>query len=120
MLSICNDFLSNRRQKVMVNGATSEWIPIVFGMPQGSVLCPLLLLVDYGLYAYVDVSTLLAVVRKPADRPAVATSLHSDLTWFQEWYNHRCMTFNPNNIKASVSRSRTVDPPHGDLVLSGF
>ena len=32
-------------------------------------------LVVNRLYAYVDYSTLLTVVRKPADRPAVAASL---------------------------------------------
>ena len=38
MLSICREFLSNRRQIVVVDGATSEWIPIVSGVIQGSVL----------------------------------------------------------------------------------
>ena len=37
-------------------------------------------LVGNRLYAYADDSTLLAVVRKPADRPAVAASLNRDLT----------------------------------------
>ena len=38
----------------------------------------------------------------------------------QEWFNHWCMIPNPNKTKAFVvSRSRTVSPPHGDLVLSG-
>ena len=29
------------------------------------------------------------------------------------------MILNPNKTKALVSRSRTVSPPHGDLILSG-
>ena len=41
MMSICREFLSNRRQRVVVDGATSEWIPIVSTGPQGSVLYPL-------------------------------------------------------------------------------
>ena len=41
-LSICREFLSNRRQSVVVDGATCKWIPIVSGVPQGSVFGPLL------------------------------------------------------------------------------
>ena len=40
-------------------------------------------LVENRLYAYADVSTLLAVVRKPVDRPAVAASLNRDLARIQ-------------------------------------
>ena len=40
VLSICTEFLSDRRQRVMVDGTASEWIPIISGEPQGSVLGP--------------------------------------------------------------------------------
>ena len=87
VLSIWREFLFNHRQRVVVDGATSEWIPRVFGVPNGSVLgsllfilytCEVFELVENRLYAYADDSTQLAVVRKPADRPAVATSLNKD------------------------------------------
>ena len=92
VLSICMVFISNCRQRVVVDGATSEWITIVSGFSQGSVLDPLLLilytsemfeLVDNRLYDHADDSTLLIVVRKPADRPAVAASLKRDLPRFR-------------------------------------
>ena len=77
-------------------------------------------LVVNRLYANTDDSILLPVVRKPADRPAVATSLNRDLARIQEWCNHRCLILNPNKTKALVvSRSRIVNPLHEDLVLSG-
>ena len=129
VLSICRDFLSNRRQRVVVDVATSEWIPIVSGVPQESGLDPLLFIlhtsemfeqVDNRLYAYADDSTLMAVVRKPADRPTVAASLNRDVPRIQEWCNHWCMMLNPNKTKALiVSRSRTVNSPFGNLVLFG-
>ena len=83
VLSICIAFLSNRRQRIVIDGAASEWIPIISGVPLERMLGSLLfiqyaselfVLVEYLLFAYVDDSTLLAVVRKPADRPAVAAS----------------------------------------------
>ena len=77
-------------------------------------------LVENRLYAYADNSTLLAVVRKPADRPALAASLNRDLARIQECCNHLCIILDPNKTKALViSRPRTVNPPHGDLVQSG-
>ena len=77
----------------MVDGATSKWIPIVSGMPLESMLGPLLFilytskifeLVENSLYVYADDSRELAVVRKPADGPALATCLNRDLARIQE------------------------------------
>ena len=44
-LQILSDFLSNRKQRVVFNGQNSLWINVHAGIPQGSILGPLLFLI---------------------------------------------------------------------------
>ena len=68
-------FLSNQSQHVMVDGCRSKMVKVLSGVPQGSVLCPLLFLLytsdlfsnlENKLIVYADDSTLIAVVPSPA------------------------------------------------------
>ena len=45
LLSLTESFLSNRFQRVLLNGQTSEWLPAKAGVPQGSILGPLFFLI---------------------------------------------------------------------------
>ena len=72
----------------MVDGCRSKLVNVVSGVPQGSVLGPLLFLLytselfsvlENKLIGYTDDSTLIAVVPSPGLRVAVAESLSRDL-----------------------------------------
>ena len=45
LLSLLRDYLRDRIQRVVLNGQTSTWANILAGVPQGSILGPLLFLI---------------------------------------------------------------------------
>ena len=92
-------WLSERKQRVVVNGASSDWCPVTSGVPQGSVLGPLLFLVyindiDSGLTTrickFADDTKLGVDASKAEDVEA----LRSDLARLGEWSERWQMPFN--------------------------
>ena len=78
----------------MIDGCRSKLVYVVSGMPQGSVLGPLLFLLytsdlfsilENKLIGYADDSTLVAVVPSPGVRVTVAESMIRDLGNVSEW-----------------------------------
>ena len=73
------------------------------------------------LVQYADDSTLLCTIRSPADRIAASDSLCRDLRKIQLWCQRWGMKLNGKKTKSLiVSRSRTVDPLHIPISISGI
>ena len=97
----------------MVDGCRSKLVNVVSGVPQGSVLGPLLFLLytselfsilENKLIGYADYSTLMAVVPSPGVRVAVAKTLIRDLGRISEWCDLWEMKLNASKTKTMIVR----------------
>ena len=120
VLSILTQLLSDRSQHVMMDGCRSKLASVVSGLPQGSVLGPLVFvlytsehfyILENKLISYADDSNLMAVVPSPCVRVTVAEFLIRDLGRVMECYELWGMKLNASKTKTMiVSRSRTMHP----------
>ena len=104
-MNVITDLLSFRKQQVILNGQASPWVSIEPGVPQGSILGPLLFLNHiYNLSDnlsttakfFADDLSLFSIVQN------VNTSsnpLNSDLSKISNWAIHWKMRFHPDPSK---------------------
>ena len=93
-------YLCNRKQRVVLNGYYSSYSEIESGVPQGSVLGPLLFLIyikgleiniKSDINCFVDDTLLFSTVNNPIS----ANELNHDLDIIYQWTHQWKMEFNP-------------------------
>ena len=95
------DFLRGREQRVVLDGCTSRTAPIQSGVPQGSVLGPLLFLLfinDLPEYVHHSSVRLFAddcILYTEISSPSDASLLQYDLDSLQQWESDWLMEFHP-------------------------
>ena len=83
LLHILSDFVSSRKQKVALNGQNSSWTNVHAGVPQGSILGPLLFLIYIN-----DLSdNLTSNAKLFADDTSLFSEVHDDNTSAKELNN---------------------------------
>ena len=109
------DYLSNRKQRCKVNGITSDYLDITCGVPQGSILGPMLFLLYIN-----DINSMLNCCKTKlyADDTVVYAShvneqtchdwLCMDLMKLMCWFNNNRLTINLDKTKLMLFATKNM------------
>ena len=117
-------YLSDREQRVVLAGTYSDWTKISAGVPQGSILGPLLFLVYINdivndisstIKLFADDTSLYIVINDPVqDAETLNYDLHVISTWAKTWL----VTFNPNKTESLLISRKNMKPNHPPLSMN--
>ena len=107
----------------MLPGANSDWTSIKAGVPQGSILGPLLFLlyindivenINSSIRLFADDTSLNIMVDNPTE---AATLLNSDLSKIHQWATKWLVKFNPAKSESVIFSRKHNKPYHPLFVL---
>ena len=108
LLILIKSFLTNRFQRVVLNGQTSNWKNILAGVPQGSILGPLFFLIyindipegiQSNIKIFADDTSIFSVMKDPI---SASVTLNEDLYLISKWAYSWKMSFNPDPSKQAT------------------
>lgn len=123
LLTWFKDYLSNRKQAVVVKGEQSDYLDVSAGVPQGSVLGPLLFLVyindiitdiDSTIKLFADDTSMYSFV---SDLNEQTETLNSDLNKISQWANKWKVNFNQTKTELMIltrEKNPNVSPLYFD------
>jgi len=128
LLKLFESYLNNRKQRVVLNGSMADYETTKAGVPQGSVLGPLLFLIYINdleeniksqIRFFADDTMLYSIVNNPE---ITANDLNQDLETIHQWATQWKMEFNPDPTKQASELLFTVkrdSPDHPPLYFNG-
>ena len=118
-------FLTNRTQTLVIDGKSSSTVPVTSGVPQGTVLGPVLFLIDINdLSDYLTHSQLRlfandSIIYMPIKSQHDCNKLQQDLDAAARWESDWLMAFHPDKCsvlsvtkeKQPIKHNYNVHPP---------
>ena len=124
VLAWFQSYLSNRKQRVVLPDGTSDWVFIRVGVPQGSILGPLLFLLyifndivlDIGSYIrlFADDTSFYIIVEDPV---VAANCLNSDLNKITQWAATWLVSFNPTKTEYIIISQKSNRNRHSSIYM---
>ena len=108
LFNLLHSFLTNRKQRTVLNGTSSSWGNVSAGVPQGSILGPLMFLIYINdltddlnciVKLFADDASLFTIVKDPK---TAADDMNHDLNLIELWANKWRMSFNPDPRKQAI------------------
>ena len=116
-------FLTKRFQRVIINGSFSNWLPVLSGVPQGSVLGPLLFLLyiddihsaisHSSVLMFADDIALYKEVISSSDQEMLQADLSQVFKWSCKWQ----LNLNPSKCE-TICISYRCSPPAANYRLN--
>ena len=118
------DYLNDRKQRVVLPGSASSWAFIKAGVPQGSILGPLLFLIYINdivddihscIRLFADDTSLYIIVDNPI---SAADELNADLAKIHAWAVRWLVSFNPSKSESMILSRKHNKPFHPPLSMN--
>ena len=115
LLSWFRSYLTDRQQRVVIDGSFSNWLPVTSGVLQGSILGPIMFLVYINdAPDYICSKSTIALsaddskLHRAIDHPGAGMLLQQDLDCLYKWSQDWQMDFNSTKCKVlKISKKKT-------------
>ena len=124
LLSWFKSYLSARKQRVVYANTSSSWCNVSAGVPQGSILGPLLFLlyindivshINSNIKLFADDTSMYIIVNDPTDSTAI---INQDLDTVLNWSHTWLVSFNPSKTETIIFSRKSNKPDHPDLLFN--
>ena len=123
-------YLSNRKQFTCVDGVNSTVRNVLHGVPQGSVLGPLLFLLyvndlnqcikNSSVFHFADDTNLMYVPERKLRNKNLVRRLNTDLKSLNNWLLSNKISLNTNKTELIFFRKKNTPLPKHKVILNGF